>query len=226
MTTAGHRKPVIGLVGGIGAGKSTVADALARHGGKIVAGDPLGHQALEQQDILDRVAAAAARADGPTAARNPLARTAASSVRRDILTESGRIDRKKLGRVVFPSPVERSRLEHLVHPYIEDRIREEIDKAQADPAVKFVVLDAAVMLEARWDDVCDKLIYVDAPRPVRLARVKQQRGWTEADLANREAGQMPAEKKKERADAVIDNGGSPAATSTQVDALVNKWKLV
>jgi dephospho-CoA kinase len=206
MTTAGHRKPVIGLVGGIGAGKSSVADALARHGGKVVAGDPLGHEALEQQDILDRIADAFAR--------------------RDILTESGRIDRKKLGRVVFPSPVERSRLEHLVHPYIEDRIREEIDKAQADPGVKFVVLDAAVMLEAGWDDVCDKLIYVDAPRPVRLARVKQQRGWTDTDLANREAVQMPAEKKKERADTVIDNSGSPAATSAQVDALVNGWKLV
>jgi dephospho-CoA kinase len=206
MTTPGHRKPVIGLVGGIGAGKSTVANALARHGGKVVAGDPLGHEALEQQEILDRIADAFAR--------------------RDILTPEGKVDRKKLGRVVFPSPVERSRLEHLVHPYIEDRIREEIDKAHADPGVKFVVLDAAVMLEAGWDDVCDKLIYVDAPRPVRLARVKQQRGWTDTDLANREAVQMPAEKKKERADAVIDNGGPPEATSSQVDALVKGWKLV
>ncbi|HKB06379.1 MAG TPA: dephospho-CoA kinase [Gemmataceae bacterium] len=206
MTTPRHPKPVIGLVGGIGAGKSSVANALARHGGRVVAGDPLGHEALEQQDILDRIADAFAR--------------------RDILTPEGKVDRKKLGRVVFPSPVERSRLEHLVHPYIEDRIREEIDKAQADPGVKFVVLDAAVMLEAGWDDVCDKLIYVDAPRPVRLARVKDQRGWSETELTNREAVQMPAEKKKERADVVIDNGGLPEATSSQVDQLVKGWKLV
>src|SRR5262249_30843121 len=180
MTTPRARKPVIGLVGGIGAGKSTVAEALTRHGGKVVAGDPLGHEALEQRDILDRIADAFAR--------------------RDILTAEGKVDRKKLGKVVFPSPVERSRLEHLVHPYIEERISEEIDKAQDDPQAKFVVLDAAVMLEAGWDDVCDKLIYVDAPRPVRLARVKAQRGWSDMDLANREAVQMPAEKKKERAD--------------------------
>src|SRR5262245_36822827 len=206
MTTPRVCKPVIGLVGGIGAGKSTVAEALARHGGKVVAGDPLGHEALEQRDILDRIADAFAR--------------------RDILTAEGKVDRKKLGKVVFPSPVERSRLEHLVHPYIEERIREEIDKAQDDPKAKFVVLDAAVMLEAGWDDVCDKLIYVDAPRPVRLARVKAQRGWTDTDLANREAVQMPAEKKKERADAVIDNGGTPTATTAQVDELVRKWKLV
>jgi len=206
MTTTANRKPVIGLVGAIGAGKSSVAAALARHGGKVVAGDPLGHEALEQKEILDRIADAFAR--------------------RDILTKEGKVDRKKLGKVVFPSPVERSRLEHLVHPYIEERIREEIGKVQSDPAAKFVVLDAAVMLEAGWDDECDKLIFVDAPRPTRLARVMSQRGWTETELANREAVQMPVEKKKTRADAVIDNGGLPQATSAQVDELVKRWKLV
>ena len=204
MIAAPH-KPVLGLLGGIGAGKSTVADALVRHGGRVVAGDPLGHEALEQPDILARVVEIWGE--------------------RGVLTPAGKVDRKKFGRIVFPSPVERSRLEHLVHPYIEKRIREEIDKASADPAVRFVVLDAAIMLEAGWDGVCDKLIYVDAPRPVRLERVQRQRHWTDQDLANREAVQMPPEKKKERADAVIDNGGPPEATVAQVDELVKRWKL-
>lgn len=203
--TSAQRKPVLGLVGGIGAGKSTVADALVRHGGRVVAGDPLGHEALEQPDILARVVEIWGE--------------------RDILTPAGKVDRKKFGWIVFPSPVERSRLEHLVHPYIEKRIREEIDKASADPAVRFVVLDAAVMLEAGWNGECDKLIYVDAPRPVRLDRVQRQRHWTDHDLANREAVQMPPEKKKERADVVVDNGGPPEATIAQVDELVKRWKL-
>ena len=200
------RKPVLGLVGGIGAGKSTVANALVRHGGKVVAGDPLGHEALEQPDILARVTEIWGD--------------------RGILKPDGKVDRKKFGRIVFPSPVERSRLEHLVHPYIEQRIREEIDKVIADSAARFVVLDAAIMLEAGWDGVCDKLIYVDAPRSVRLERVQQQRGWTDHDLANRETVQMPPEKKKDRADAVIDNGGPPEVTAAQVDELVKNWKLV
>ena len=199
-------KPVLGLVGGIGAGKSTVANALARHGGKVVAGDPLGHEALEQPDIRARILEVWGD--------------------RDILRADGKVDRKKFGRIVFPSPVERSRLEHLVHPYIELRIRQEIDKAVADPAAKFVVLDAAILLEAGWDGVCDKLIYVDAPRPLRLERVQQQRKWSDQDLANREAVQMPTEKKKERADVVLDNGGLPEATIAQVDELVKSWKLV
>jgi dephospho-CoA kinase len=205
MTTSSSRKPVLGLVGGIGAGKSTVADALVRHGGKVVAADSLGHEALERPDILARVVEIWGE--------------------RGILTPDGKVDRKKFGRIVFPSPVERSRLEHLVHPYIEGRIREEIDRAVADPAAKFVVLDAAIMLEAGWDGVCDKLIYVDASRPIRLERVQRQRKWTDHDLANREAVQMPPEKKKERADAVVDNGGPPEATAAQVDELVKNWKL-
>ena len=82
------------------------------------------------------------------------------------------------------------------------------------------------MLEAGWDGVCDKLIFVDAPHVVRLDRVQSQRGWTERELANREAVQMPSEKKKERADAVIDNGGTPDATIAQVDQLVKGWELV
>ena len=203
--TSAPRKPVLGLVGGIGAGKSTVANTLVRHGGKIVAGDPLGHEALEQPDILARVVEIWGE--------------------RGILTPEGKVNRKKFGRIVFPSPVERSRLEHLVHPYIEKRIREEIAKASADPAVRFVILDAAIMLEAGWNGECDKLIYVDAPRSVRLERVQKQRHWTDHDLANREAVQMPPEKKKERADVVIDNGGPPEATIAQVDELVKRWEL-
>ncbi len=199
-------KPVIGLIGGIGAGKSTVATALVAHGGRVVAGDPLGHEALEQPDIRARVLEVWGG--------------------RDIQLASGAIDRKKLGRIVFPSPVERSRLEHIVHPYIERRIREEIVSAQADPAIKYVVVDAAIMLEAGWNGICDKLIFVDAPQSVRLDRVRNSRGWTEQDLANREMVQMPVEMKKKQADAIVDNGGTAEATVAQVQALVQSWKLV
>ena len=82
------------------------------------------------------------------------------------------------------------------------------------------------MLEAGWNDACDKLVFVDAPREVRLARVMEQRGWTEDDLNNREAVQMPTERKKELADAIVNNGESPARTRAQVDDLVSHWNLV
>ena len=78
MTAAGHAKPVIGLVGGIGAGKSTVAAALARHGGRVVAGDPLGHEALEHPEIKARILDVWGG--------------------REVTTPDGKIDRKRLGR--------------------------------------------------------------------------------------------------------------------------------
>jgi dephospho-CoA kinase len=200
------RKMVIGLVGGIGAGKSVAADAFKQLGGIVIAGDPLGHEALEQPEISARIKEIWGE--------------------RDVFDENGKVNRKKLGRIVFPSPVERTRLEYLVHPYIEQRMRAEIEKGQGAGAVKFIVVDAAIMLEAGWNNVCDKLVYIDAPRTLRLERVQTQRGWTETDLKNREAVQMPPEKKKALADAVIDNSGTMENTQQQVQVLCREWKLV
>jgi dephospho-CoA kinase len=202
------RKLVLGIVGGIGAGKSTVAaefESCGQNRCRVIAGDPIGHDALEFPEIKARIKDVWGN--------------------RGILREDGTIDRKKLGAIVFPSPVERSRLEHLVHPYIGRRIREAIDEARRDPDVNFVILDAAIMLEAGWDEVCDKIVYVDAPRSLRLQRVQAKRGWSEEDLANREAVQMPPDKKRERADAIVDNSGSPDLVRDQVLHLVRVWNL-
>src|SRR5947209_13299897 len=136
-------KPVIGLVGGIGSGKSAVAAAFARRGGVVIDADPIGHRALEDPEILGRVRELWGER---------------------VLDGAGEVDRKKLGAIVFASPVERAKLEHLVHDWIGERIREEIARVGADPAAAFVVLDAAVMLEAGWNKVCDRLVYVHAPR--------------------------------------------------------------
>lgn len=197
-------KPIIGLVGGVGSGKSLVAKAFADHGAAIVAGDPLGHEALERPEILERIAARWGER---------------------VLDAEGTVDRKKMAAVVFASPVERANLELLVFPWIEKRLREELDKAQADPAVPFVVLDAAVMLEAGWNSACDRVVYVHAPRAARLERVAVQRGWDAAEVAGREAAQLPLSVKASRADAAVDNSGTPENTRRQVDALVKDWGL-
>src|SRR5205823_5278030 len=102
---------------------------------------------------------------------------------------------------------------------------EEVRRGQANPAVRFVVIDAAVMLEAGWDGVCDRVVYVDAPPDVRLARLAARSGWTAADLAAREAAQWPAEKKMARADAVVANDGDPARLAEQIDRLLADWGL-
>lgn len=196
-------KPVIGLVGGIGSGKTTVAAAFGRHGGKVISGDQLGHEALGQPDV--EAVVRRRWGDG-------------------VLHPDGSVNRRRLGARVFAEPAELRELEQLVFPWIERRIREEIAAARADPAVAFIVLDAAVMLEAGWNKVCDWLVYIDVPRPQRLQRLRQQRGWSEEEVSARERAQLATTEKAARADFSVDNSGPPEQTARQVDELLQHWQ--
>lgn len=131
----------------------------------------------------------------------------------------GRIDRTRLARVVFADPPdgprEREHLEKLTHPEIGRRLREQA-AALASSGTAVAVLDAPLILEAGWDNLCDKLMFVDAPRQVRLSRALA-RGWREEDFAAREAVQESLDFKRERADVVVDNSGTPEHTQAQLE---------
>lgn len=195
-------KPVLGLIGGIGSGKSEVAEEFARRGAKIVSGDRLGHEALRQPDIRNKIV---------------------ERWGQGILDKQGEIDRRKVGAIVFADDNERKALETLAFPYIEAGIRREIEVARNDPAVKLVVLDAAIMLEAGWNNVCDRIVYVDSPREQRLERLARQRGWSEKEVAAREKAQVNLSEKKARADVVLDNSGTREHTARQVEDLLKQW---
>ncbi|MBI3410891.1 MAG: dephospho-CoA kinase [Planctomycetes bacterium] len=192
------RIPILGLIGGIGSGKSLVAEEFVKQGGFLIAGDALGHEALRQDDIKARIV----ERWGP-----------------DVLDENGRIQRRNLGTIVFGNPEELRALEAIVFPFIGKRIREEIAKAGA---AKFIVLDAAVMMEAGWDHNCDRIILVDAPADVRLRRLLEKRGWNEAEIQAREKSQLPVEDKRRRADFVIDNAGPPERLASQVQKILEE----
>src|SRR5205085_8224108 len=113
--------------------------------------------------------------------------------------------------------------EAMVHPWIKDRIRAEVEAARADASVRWIVLDAAVMLEAGWHDVCDRLVYVEAPREARLRRVAEQRGWTAGEMEARESAQLPLTAKAAHADHTLDNSASLEQLERQVDDLVRRW---
>ena len=141
------------------------------------------------------------------------------------ILKDGEVDRRKLGQIVFADPAERSVLEALVFPWITRRLDEEVAAAKADPGVPFIVVDAAVMLEAGWNNVCERIVYVDAPRELRLARLAQQRGWSETEVTARERAQLPVSEKMKRADRLVDNSGTPEETARQIDYLLRLWGL-
>jgi dephospho-CoA kinase len=195
------KKLILGLVGGIGSGKSRVAEEFARHGAKVITADAFGHEALRQPDVIAQLA----RRWGPR-----------------VLDGRGQISRRAVAGIVFADATERLALEALVFPWIERRIGEEIAAAQADPGVSLVILDAAIMVETGWHRRCDRLVYVHAPRAQRLRRLAQQRNWSEKEVADRARAQLPLTEKVRRADFVVDNTGPPEYMAHQVHALLNR----
>ncbi|HEV8062160.1 MAG TPA: dephospho-CoA kinase [Gemmataceae bacterium] len=189
-------KPIVGLIGGIGAGKSLAAGLFAERGARVIDADALGHAALKEDAIRAQVRDRWSQA---------------------VMDPDGQINRRRLGSIVFASPQERAALQGMVFPWIDRRIREEIAQAEADPAVRLIVLDAAIMLETGWDAACSRLVYIDAPREQRLARLVANRGWTAQELTSREQAQMDAEQKRARANDVLLNYGSPAELACQID---------
>ena len=204
MNNSASPKPIIGVVGGIGSGKSFVAGLLAERGGWLIPADQLGHEALLHE---------------------PCKRALVARWGNRILKPTGDIDRRALGAIVFADEAERKALEAVVFPYIDERIHAEIAKANASPHAKFTILDAAILLETGWDQHCDKIVFVDTPRAERLKRLQSQRGWTEAELDRREAAQMPLDEKRRRADAVLNNAGEPSSLDAEIDRMLRGWGI-
>jgi dephospho-CoA kinase len=189
---------MIGILGGVASGKSTVTEILAEHGLGILDGDRAGHETLRLAHVIK-------------AARNRWGN--------QVLAPNGQIDRSRLAQIVFApgeeAERERKYLEGLTHPEIALRLMLEANRMTA-AGVPAVVLDAAVMIEAGWDVWCDKLVFVEVPRTIRLERALA-RGWKEADFIAREGIQETLDFKRRRADVVIDNSGSTEHTRAQVE---------
>lgn len=188
----------IGILGGIGSGKSLVARQMAELGAGLLDADRAGHEVLQEQTVHDVLR---------------------QRWGDDVFGPDGRINRDRVAEIVFAPPPEGGRerrfLENLLHPRIAERLAGE-QKEFAAREYRAVVLDAPLLLEAEWDRLCSRLVFVDAPRELRLARVAA-RGWTEEDVARREAAQLPLEVKRARADVAIDNSGTPQHTRAQVE---------
>jgi len=177
-------KPVIGLLGAPGSGKSTVARALAAEGCAVIDADRLSHEVLEEPDVVEQLRQWWGEA---------------------VIGPDGLPDRGAIGRIVFHDTGQRRRLEGLVHPRVHARRRRLRSAYGRDPAVRAVVEDMPLLLEKGLDGQVDALVFVEAPRDQRLRRLADSRGWDAAELDRREKSQVPLDTKRARADYVIDN---------------------
>jgi len=165
-----HGKPIIGICGGIGAGKSTVAGALERCGCLTIDSDGLNREVLARGDVIAQVREW--WGDG-------------------VLTPDGRIDRSRLAERVFADEASRRRQESLVHPLIAARRDAMISVGIQNPAIRAITLDSPLLLESNLDRLCDAVVFVEASAELRLKRLKDSRGWDANEIERRRRWQLP-----------------------------------
>ena len=198
MSKPTSSKPVIGLVGGIGSGKSTVAAEFAALGCAVVHGDAIGHQLLTESAIRRKIQDRWGEA---------------------VLSPDGEVDRAALGQIVFQDPAQLEALNRILHPAIRAGIAARIAAAQADTSVAAVVVDAAVLFEAGWDELCTHTVFVEAAKPLRLARVLAQRHWDRRAFEAREKSQISLDTKARKCDYTIGNKSTVSRLGEQIRQL-------
>jgi len=193
-STPATPRVVLGMLGGVGSGKSHVARRLAALGpGRVVDADALAHEAL-----------ASAAADGRLA-----------EVLGSEFVHAGQPDVAALGARAFEDPAFLKALEALIHPAVHAAILAELARFEAETAPPVLVLDVPLLIEVGLDRHCDTLWFVETPDAVRAQR-GQARGLSLEEIQRREAFQTPLERKRARADRVIHNDVEPDALDDQV----------
>jgi dephospho-CoA kinase len=174
----------VGLTGNIAAGKSAVADLFRRWGATV----------LDADEIVREV-----QAPG-----GPVLRRIAERFGPSVVREDGSLDRPALRRLVLADPEALAALNRIVHPAVHAR-QAELAAAAAARGDRIVVSDIPLLFEVADPDAFDAVVLVDAPEPVRLQRLVEQRGLDQSEAASMIRAQMPAAEKRARSDFVIEN---------------------
>lgn len=187
---------LVGLTGNIGSGKSTAARYLAERGATIIDSDVLARQVVEPG--------------------TPAYEAIVKHWGEHVLAPDGQLDRAVLRRTVFSQPDQLEVLNRIVHPEIE-RLRDQRIAEARTRGDRIVVCDVPLLFEKRMADQFDKIVLVDAPRPMRLERLVRDRGLRETEAMEMIAAQMPAELKRARADIVVENDASREALAERLE---------
>jgi dephospho-CoA kinase len=189
--------PVIGLTGGIGSGKSTVAALLAERGARVIDTDRVGHEVyLPGTEGFRRVV----EAFGP-----------------GVVAADGSIDRAALGAIVFRDPAALRRLNGIVHPLIGAETARRVAALRTEGFAGPIVLEIPLLVEAGWRGIVDRVWVVAVSRETAVARASARSNLPRAEVERRIDAQIPDAERRRHADLVIENDGSPADLRARVE---------
>jgi dephospho-CoA kinase len=188
-------KPIVGILGGIGSGKSTVANQFANLGCAVIEADKIAHDVIEEQGIIDTISAVFGS---------------------DVLSSDGIIDRSKLAARVFEDAEQLEKLQTIVHPPVVEICQRLLTQYLSTPSVPAVILDVPLLLESGFDKRCNVLIFVESPPQQRFARAAARKGLTEDQIKKRENFQISLDKKRQIAHYIIKNNSGLSDLTEQV----------
>jgi len=193
------RAIVIGITGGVGSGKSTVAGMFKSRGATVIDADAVGHRVIKKN--------------------SPEYRKIVKVFGTGILQNNKEIDRQKLAGIVFKDKKALAVLNSITHPVIIKFIRQQIKM----PGLKPVIVDAPLLMETGLDSAVDRVVMVKASLKNRIERIQESRGGLKKDIIRRIHSQMPEREKARQADFIIHNNGTLAETRKQVEQLRRLW---
>jgi dephospho-CoA kinase len=190
---------VIGVTGGIGSGKSAATKILGELGAAVIDADRVGHEVYRPGTVgWDRLVA---------------------EFGRRVVAADGSIDRQRLGAIVFSAPAQLARLNAIVHPLIRQAVAARIGAEQAAARAPAIVVEAALLVEARWNTLVDEVWVIAAAPALVEQRLASQRGLDPGAVAARIRAQLGGAERAAHADVVIDNSGSLDQLRDQLSAL-------
>jgi dephospho-CoA kinase len=190
-----NKKPIIGILGAIASGKSTVAKELEKRGCAVIDADAIAKQFLLDDDIKRQIR---------------------EKFGNEVFDNQGQIDRKKLAEKVFNCYEAVKLANSIIHPPVLQKTEELIEQYQKDANVKAIVLDVPLLAEAGWEKRCDRLIFVDCREPVRLERYAKKGVFDENQLKKRENFQISLDKKAKISHYMIDNNKDLSELTRQI----------
>lgn len=195
------KKPIIGILGGIGSGKSTVAAEFGKLGCAVIDADKIAHRLLDEPDIREKII---------------------SIFRTGVLDKDGRIDRRKLAQAAYSRVEDLSNLTGILHPPVLAEIERQVQQLQEDTTIKAIVLDMPLLAEVGWDKRCDTLVFVRCDQKKRVKRAEKMGLFGPDELKKRENFQISLDRKAVIAENTVDNNSDLSALARQVAEIFPK----
>lgn len=197
---------IIGITGGVGAGKSEILNYLSeQYHAPVIQADRVAHFLMEPGQVC----------------YGPVTDLLGDSVK----AEDGVINRRAMGEKIFGNAALREQINKIIHPAVKEYVRQRIAKAKMQDA-KFFIIEAALLIEDDYGAICDELWYIYTSEEVRRERLAASRGYTEAYARQIMSNQLPDAVFRRECDFVIDNNGSMEHTKEQIDRRMQIYETV